>query len=200
MTNRQHRHTPVKRAVESLGRGDWLALERLKVEHADGLSHDWESVRRLRAVGAVLMIARLRPSGRYVLIRQYRPAYDGIVLEFPAGLIDEGESAEETARRELIEETGYHGEILAMSPMSLSSPGITAEGVKICFMDIDEADERNRNPVQDCEETERIEVVLVSQQEIPEFLEEEVGSGVALDSRLVGFFLGIGAIPESWRG
>jgi ADP-ribose pyrophosphatase len=200
MTNRQHRHTPVKRAVESLGRGDWLALERLKVEHADGLSHDWESVRRLRAVGAVLMIARLRPSGRYVLIRQYRPAYDGIVLEFPAGLIDEGESAEETARRELIEETGYHGEILAMSPMSLSSPGITAEGVKICFMDIDEGDERNRNPVQDCEETERIEVVLVSQQEIPEFLEEEVGSGVALDSRLVGFFLGIGAIPESWRG
>ena len=44
-----------------------------------------------------------------VLVRQYRPAIEGIELGLPAGLVDEGEEPKKAARRELLEETGYAG-------------------------------------------------------------------------------------------
>ncbi len=40
-------------------------------------------------------------------MRQFRPAVGGATLEVPSGHVDEGETPEETARKELIEETGY---------------------------------------------------------------------------------------------
>jgi 8-oxo-dGTP pyrophosphatase MutT (NUDIX family) len=46
------------------------------------------------------------------LQKQFRPPIDQVVIEVPAGLIDEGESAEECALRELREETGYVGRLV----------------------------------------------------------------------------------------
>jgi ADP-ribose pyrophosphatase len=45
--------------------------------------------------------------GDLLLVRQYRPAIDRVTLELPSGLLDPGETPENTARRELHEETGY---------------------------------------------------------------------------------------------
>jgi len=44
---------------------------------------------------------------RVLIVRQYRPAVEHDTLEFPSGLMDPGETPVETARRELLEETGY---------------------------------------------------------------------------------------------
>ena len=49
-------------------------------------------------------------SGEFVLVRQFRPALDRPTLEIPSGQVDEGEAPEHAARRELLEETGYHAE------------------------------------------------------------------------------------------
>src|SRR5215469_17263584 len=49
----------------------------------------------------------LTADDRMVLVRQYRYGSDDIHLEFPAGLIDEGEDARDCVARELHEETGY---------------------------------------------------------------------------------------------
>jgi ADP-ribose pyrophosphatase len=46
-----------------------------------------------------------------MIIVQYRPPVEAFCVEFPAGLIDEGESPEEAAVRELGEETGYSGKV-----------------------------------------------------------------------------------------
>ncbi len=45
-----------------------------------------------------------------IMVRQFRPALNKVCLEFPSGGIDGNESAEDAARRELYEETGYHSQ------------------------------------------------------------------------------------------
>jgi len=62
------------------------------------------TLKRERSAAAVLA---LTTDGRVVLARQFRPG-PGIVLdELPGGSVEPGESFEEAARRELLEETGY---------------------------------------------------------------------------------------------
>lgn len=46
------------------------------------------------------------PDGRIPLVRQFRPCVEEYTWEFPGGTLDDGETAEEAARRELLEEAG----------------------------------------------------------------------------------------------
>jgi 8-oxo-dGTP pyrophosphatase MutT (NUDIX family) len=54
-----------------------------------------------------VVVLAVTPDGRIPLVRQYRPAVEDFTLELPAGIIDAGEDAAGTARRELLEETGF---------------------------------------------------------------------------------------------
>jgi ADP-ribose pyrophosphatase len=71
----------------------------------------WEYVERVRSSGVVVIVA-LTPENRLLLVEQYRVPVGKMIIEFPAGMANDEdsnahESLEETARRELIEETGY---------------------------------------------------------------------------------------------
>ena len=46
------------------------------------------------------------PDGRILLIRQFRPAIGEMIYEIPAGRLEPGETAQECAARELVEEAG----------------------------------------------------------------------------------------------
>jgi 8-oxo-dGTP pyrophosphatase MutT (NUDIX family) len=53
-----------------------------------------------------IAIVALTPDGRIPIVRQYRPAVERFTWELPAGMIDKGEDAADSCRRELMEETG----------------------------------------------------------------------------------------------
>jgi ADP-ribose pyrophosphatase len=64
-----------------------------------------------------------------VLIRQFRHAAGGTILEVPAGKLDAGEPPERCAARELTEEAGYRaGRIVALGAI-WTTPGFTDERI-----------------------------------------------------------------------
>lgn len=75
---------------------------------------------------AVVIIAEDR-EGRLLLIRQYRYPIERVIYELPAGIVEQGESFEDAASRELQEEAGWKPH--AMEPVAdvWSSPGFTTE-------------------------------------------------------------------------
>ena len=69
-------------------------------------------------------------NNKLVLTKEFRIPLKSYEIGFPAGLIDNGETPEETARRELKEETGLIiDKIESISPPIYSSAGITNESV-----------------------------------------------------------------------
>ena len=58
-------------------------------------------------------------------------------MQFPAGLIDAGESAAEAALRELKEETGYAGTVVEVSPVCYSDPGMSNANMQFAVVAVD---------------------------------------------------------------
>ncbi len=78
--------------------------------------------------GGVAIIAQPRP-GEIVLVKQHRHAIDADIWEVPAGMIERGEPPIETARRELIEETGYRADSLRFLWSIYTTPGFCDERI-----------------------------------------------------------------------
>ena len=52
-------------------------------------------------------VVALTPARRLLLVRQFRPVVQRQTLELPSGHVEDAESPEQAARRELVEETGF---------------------------------------------------------------------------------------------
>ncbi|HMD87003.1 MAG TPA: NUDIX hydrolase [Terriglobia bacterium] len=76
--------------------------------------------------GSVVIVPHL-PDGRLILVRQYRYAVKESLWELVAGGMERGESPRQSARRELLEETGYHARIIEPLLEFYPSPGILSE-------------------------------------------------------------------------
>lgn len=81
-----------------------------------------------------------------VLVRQYRPPLKAYTIEFPAGLIDAGETAAEAAVREMKEETGYEVTVDTVLPASALDGGVGETTLKIVLCKLDGEAEINKNP------------------------------------------------------
>ncbi|MBF0523038.1 MAG: NUDIX hydrolase [Candidatus Omnitrophica bacterium] len=71
----------------------------------------WEYIER-KNCSAIVIILAMTDKKEVIFVEQYRPPVDKNVIEFPAGLVNDGKSRKketliEGARRELLEETGY---------------------------------------------------------------------------------------------
>ena len=82
-------------------------------------------------LGAVAILA-LDDDNQVLMIRQYRHPVGRELWEIPAGLRDvSGEALADTARRELLEETGHAARDWHILVDSYSSPGISSERIRI---------------------------------------------------------------------
>jgi ADP-ribose pyrophosphatase len=68
---------------------------------------------------------------KVLLVEQYRTAIDRATLEVPAGTLEEGESPEACARRELIEETGFTASEWQKLTAYYPSPGYSSELIHV---------------------------------------------------------------------
>jgi ADP-ribose pyrophosphatase len=90
------------------------------IRDSDGKSSDFFVIENPDWVN----IIAINKADEVVLIEQFRHGTEEIELELPGGLVDDGEAAEEAAKRELLEETGYSSNRWMMLGKSHPNPAI----------------------------------------------------------------------------
>ena len=115
----------MKRRLLYAGRILALGLERHRLP--DGREAEFEIVRHPGGAAVLPLLA----DDRVLLIRQFRPAAGGEVLEIPAGRLEPGETPAVCARRELAEEVGYRAGSLVPLGSTLSSIGFCDERIAL---------------------------------------------------------------------
>jgi ADP-ribose pyrophosphatase len=111
---------------------------------------------------AVVILPKCGDSCWY-LIRQYRFAVGRYILEAPAGKLEPGESPVETAKRELIEETGYQAGTMIEKGWIYTTPGFSDEKLYLF-----EATGLTPSEAFEKDEDELIELVTVTTRELEE--------------------------------
>uniref|UniRef100_A0AAQ5XUA1 ADP-sugar pyrophosphatase n=1 Tax=Amphiprion ocellaris TaxID=80972 RepID=A0AAQ5XUA1_AMPOC len=179
--------------------GKWVKLEKTTYVDPAGSTRTWETVKRTTrrtntaadGVGVVALLKRTLHKDCVVMVKQFRPPMGCCTLEFPAGLIDEGETAEVAALRELKEETGYKGEVVAVTPVTCLDPGLSNCTNQIILVNINGDDMENINPRQQLGE-KFVEVILLPldefQAKIDELLKKEK---IVVDARVYIFAMGM---------
>lgn len=95
----------------------WMEIVAREVEFTEGAPP--EIYHAVQQADYIAILART-PDGRFPIVRQYRPAIEGLSWELPAGMVDAGEPPDQTCRRELMEETGHPA--LAVHALGVNAP------------------------------------------------------------------------------
>lgn len=159
----------------------------LKISHRTfidktGKERIWESVERKNIYGRIVIIFALTKNREVLIEKVYRVPLESYVLELPAGLVDKkGESETETAKRELLEETGFFAKKLIPVFGSVAAPGLTNSEYLYFFAPDVEFKGKSQT-----EDTEEIEVLKVPLNKLTGFLLKEYESGrVKVDDKIL---------------
>ncbi|TKA74008.1 hypothetical protein B0A55_07746 [Friedmanniomyces simplex] len=176
----------------------WTELRKIEWTDQTGKQRVWEAAaRKTRTKGGVDAVA-IAPILRHpnrppstMIILQYRPPVEAMCVEFPAGLIDEGETPEQAAVRELREETGYEGKVSEISPTLSNQPGLTNATHQMVTIEVN-LKEGDEEPEQHLDEGEHIERRVVPLSELYDTLTAlSKEKDKIVDARLYHWALGL---------
>ncbi|KAB8244645.1 NUDIX hydrolase domain-like protein [Aspergillus flavus] len=184
---------------------EWKRLVKTIYRDPNGVQRTWESAEmQTRPADSdfdgVSIVATLnKPTGpELVLLKQYRPALDKVVIEIPGGLIDPGETAEQCAVRELKEETGFVGEVERISRTLFNSPGFCNNNFKLAYVNVDLSLPENQNPSPELEEEEFIEVFTLPMKSLFLDIKRLEKEGFAIETRVVALAEGL-ELARKWN-
>ncbi|KAA8906461.1 hypothetical protein DIURU_001039 [Diutina rugosa] len=183
--------------VEPLSQGKWIQTRKIDYIDAAGNPRVWEMAVRTTqpesGVDAVSVFSLLKGDGpaRVVLVKQFRPPANKVMIEMPAGLVDPNEKVEVTAERELYEETGYRGKCIRVTPMMFADPGLANATMVMAQVEVDLTKPENQNPQQKLDDGEYIDVFTVSVNNFRHELDKLIAEGCAVDAKLYHFALGL---------
>ena len=141
----------------------------------------WEYASRARDIRAVVILAE--HEGKVILVSQPRVPTDCRCIELPAGLVgdhDPGATVETTAIKELEEETGFTASRVERLGDFYASPGMLAEGFTLV-----RAHGVRKIGDGGGDESEDINVHLVSRADISNFVEQKRAEGFGVDAKLL---------------
>ena len=178
------RKTKIKE-VEVLAKTKFLSLYNAKYENKNGKERNWTIASRKGndvltetliqgkedKVDAVVIVAFHKRENKLVLVKQFRVPINDYIYELPAGLVDEGEEAIVSLKRELKEETGL--DVIEIIPSMgrdkvYLSPGMTDESVNLVYCICD--GEISKDGLEDDED---LEPLLISKEEAKVILQSD---------------------------
>ena len=147
-----------------------------------GTQSTWETVERTNVSGrgAVIIVA-LTTDGELIFQKNWRAPLETYIIQFPAGLMDiPGETDEQTARRELLEETGYMADkLVPVISVPLAPAVMPTRAMHFFAPDVRYSGEPTGK------DEEEIEVIRVQLGKVSDFL-LNLPAGVELDLRVPG--------------
>ena len=148
---------------EYLIRRPWLTARRDTVHLPNGAINDEYYVLEYPTW---VNITAITEDGHFVMVEQYRHGLGEVAVELCAGVAEAGETPEEAARRELLEETGFGGGEWTLIDTLSANPG-TNNNLAYCFL---ARGVRRLDEKQHLDATEDIAVRILTRDELYELL------------------------------
>lgn len=156
----------------------WLNLFEVRYVARTGDEKSWQIASRQKEPkcitgryhrpDAVVIVPFHTVKNKMVITREYRVPLNDYEYGFPAGLVDSGESVEQAARRELMEETGLTvSGFIKISPPIYSSAGMTDESVALVYVECEGEPSNSANT-----DSELIEILFISPDEALDLLSD----------------------------
>ena len=109
----KEKYRVIDKKLISTYKDGYIGKEVYEVTLQNGKTRKIERITKAGRSGDAAIIIPITTDNKYVVIVESRPnTAESVCIEFPAGMVDPGETHKQAAARELLEETGYTAEKL----------------------------------------------------------------------------------------